>query len=57
MENYQELYKRYRPSNWDDLVGQEGVVRDLRKEVVSNQIPTAYLFAGKQHGCGKTSAA
>ncbi|HHT97125.1 MAG TPA: hypothetical protein GXZ90_04435 [Clostridiales bacterium] len=57
MSNYQELYKKYRPKDWDGLVGQTGVVRDLRKEVVSNQIPTAYLFAGKQHGCGKTSAA
>lgn len=57
MGDYKELYKRYRPTNWDDLVGQEGVVRDLRKEVTSNQIPTAYLFAGKQHGAGKTSAA
>lgn len=55
--SYQELYKKYRPKDWDGLVGQEGVVRDLRKEVTSNQIPTAYLFAGKQHGCGKTSAA
>lgn len=55
--SYQELYKKYRPKDWDGLVGQEGVVRDLRREVTSNQIPTAYLFAGKQHGCGKTSAA
>lgn len=55
--SYQELYKKHRPKDWDGLVGQEGVVRDLRKEVTSNQIPTAYLFAGKQHGCGKTSAA
>lgn len=54
---YQELYKRYRPKDWDGLVGQEGVVRDLRREVTGNQVPTAYLFAGKQHGCGKTSAA
>lgn len=57
MNNYKELYKRYRPKDWDGLVGQEGVVRDLRKEVVNQQVPTAYLFAGKQHGCGKTSAA
>lgn len=57
MGNYKELYKRYRPKNWDDLVGQEGVVKDLRKEVISDQIPTAYLLAGKQHGAGKTSAA
>lgn len=57
MSTYQELYKKYRPKNWDELVGQTGVVRDLRREVVARQVPTAYLFAGKQHGCGKTSAA
>lgn len=55
--SYKELYKKYRPKDWDGLVGQEGVVRDLKKEITSNQVPTAYLFAGKQHGCGKTSAA
>jgi len=54
---YQELYKKYRPKDWDGLVGQSGVVKDLRKEIINNQVPTAYLFAGKQHGCGKTSAA
>lgn len=57
MSNYQELYKKYRPKNWDGLVGQDGVVKNLRKEIITNQVPTAYLFAGKQHGCGKTSAA
>lgn len=57
MSSYKELYKKYRPKDWDDLVGQEGVVKGLRKEVTENQVPTAYLFAGKQHGCGKTSAA
>jgi len=55
--SYQELYKKYRPRKWDDLVGQDGVVRNLRKEIITGQVPTAYLFAGKQHGCGKTSAA
>ena len=57
MSKYQELYKKYRPNTWDSLVGQEGVVSDLRNEILSKQVPTAYLFAGKQHGCGKTSAA
>lgn len=57
MSNYQELYKKHRPNNWDNLVGQDGVVKNLREEIIRGQIPTAYLFAGKQHGCGKTSAA
>ncbi len=55
--SYQELYKKHRPRDWDGLVGQEGVVKDLRNEIIKGQVPTAYLFAGKQHGCGKTSAA
>lgn len=57
MSNYQELYKKHRPKNWEDLVGQEGVVKNLREELIRKQVPTAYLFSGKQHGCGKTSAA
>ena len=57
MSNYQELYKKHRPKDWDSLVGQEGVVKNLREEITRKQVPTAYLFAGKQHGCGKTSAA
>lgn len=57
MSNYQELYKKHRPKNWDGLIGQEGVVNNLRAEILKRQVPTAYLFAGKQHGCGKTSAA
>lgn len=56
-ERYVELYKKYRPRDWDGIVGQKGVVDDLRKAVITNQIPTAYLFAGKQHGSGKTSTA
>lgn len=55
--NYQELYKKHRPKKWEDLVGQEGVVKNLREEVIRGEVPTAYLLAGKQHGAGKTSAA
>lgn len=57
MSSYQELYKKYRPKTWDDLVGQDAVVKNLREDIKTGQVPTAYLFAGKQHGCGKTSAA
>lgn len=57
MSAYQELYKKHRPKFWEDLVGQEGVVKNLREEVIRGEVPTAYLLAGKQHGAGKTSAA
>lgn len=55
--SYVELYKKYRPVNWDGIVGQDAVVSSLRKAVIEDKIPGGFLFAGKQHGCGKTSAA
>lgn len=51
-----ELYKKYRPRSWSRLIGQGKVVESLRKAVVANKTPTAYLFSGER-GCGKTSAA
>lgn len=54
-ENLQ-LYKKYRPSRWASLVGQEKVAKSLQTAVKANSVPTAYLFSGPR-GCGKTSAA
>jgi len=51
-----ELYKRYRPRKWKNLIGQERTVKSLRGAVANDHLPTAYLFAGER-GCGKTSAA
>lgn len=51
-----ELYKKYRPNVWGDLVGQEKVAKSLQVAVTSNKTPTAYLFAGPR-GTGKTTAA
>lgn len=51
-----ELYKKYRPNRWEDLIGQEKVARSLQAAVATNKVPTAYLFSG-QRGCGKTTAA
>jgi DNA polymerase-3 subunit gamma/tau len=50
-----ELYKRYRPRDWNRLIGQKAV-KSLQGAVANNKVPTAYLFAGER-GCGKTSAA
>lgn len=55
-ENYVELYKKYRPQKWADLVGQEKTVKSLQSAVVHDKIPSAYLFIGTR-GCGKTSSA
>lgn len=51
-----ELYKKYKPRDWDSLIGQTRTVKSLRSAVVSEKIPTAFLFSGER-GCGKTSAA
>ncbi|MBQ2990244.1 MAG: DNA polymerase III subunit gamma/tau [Clostridia bacterium] len=53
---YQALYRRYRPSRFDDFVGQEAVIKTLRSQVTSGRIAHAYLFCGTR-GTGKTSTA
>jgi DNA polymerase-3 subunit gamma/tau len=50
------LYRKYRPQDFDAVVGQEAVVRTLRNAIEHGQIRQAYLFAGPR-GTGKTSLA
>jgi DNA polymerase-3 subunit gamma/tau len=50
------LYRKYRPQSFDDVVGQEAVVRTLRNAIEQDQVRQAYLFAGPR-GTGKTSLA
>jgi len=50
------LYRKYRPQTFDDVVGQEPVVRTLRNAIGHDQLRQAYLFAGPR-GTGKTSMA
>jgi DNA polymerase-3 subunit gamma/tau len=50
------LYRKYRPQDFDEVVGQEAVVRTLRNAIAHGQIRQAYLFAGPR-GTGKTSLA
>jgi DNA polymerase-3 subunit gamma/tau len=50
------LYRKYRPQTFDDVVGQEAVVRTLSNAITSGQVRQAYLFAGPR-GTGKTSLA
>ena len=45
-----------RPKVWDDVIGQEPVVRALRGMLKSGELKQAFLFSG-EHGCGKTTAA
>ncbi|MBA2643459.1 MAG: DNA polymerase III subunit gamma/tau [Actinobacteria bacterium] len=50
------LYRKYRPQTFDDVVGQEAVVRTLRNAIEHDAVRQAYLFAGPR-GTGKTSMA
>jgi len=50
------LYRKYRPQDFEEVVGQEAVVRTLRNAIAHDQVRQAYLFAGPR-GTGKTSLA
>ena len=52
----QALYLRWRPKTWDEVVGQEHVIKTLRSGVQSERISHAYLFSGPR-GTGKTTTA
>src|SRR3954466_2855371 len=54
--NVPALYRTYRPRDFDEVVGQEPVVRTLKNAIAYGQIRQAYLFAGPR-GTGKTSLA
>ncbi|MFA7636345.1 MAG: DNA polymerase III subunit gamma/tau [Monoglobales bacterium] len=53
---YQALYRRSRPTTFDDVVGQQHITQTLKNEIVSKRIAHAYLFTGIR-GTGKTSTA
>ena len=54
--SYLALYRKYRPYTFDDVVGQEHIVRTLRNQINSHRVAHAYLFSGSR-GTGKTSIA
>ena len=53
---YQALYRKYRPTNFENVVGQETIVKTLKNEIINNKLSHAYLFTGPR-GTGKTSIA
>ena len=53
---YMALYRKYRPSSFDDFVDQENVKKILINSIHNNKISHAYLFSGPR-GIGKTSMA
>ena len=54
--SYITLYRKYRPTTFCDIVGQENITKILKSQIKSGKISHAYLFSGTR-GTGKTSAA
>ena len=54
--SYKALYRKYRSQNFDELVGQEAIVKTLLNALKKGKISHAYLFSGPR-GTGKTSVA
>ena len=53
---YTALYREWRPSTFNDVVGQEHITTTLKNQILNNRIAHAYLFCGTR-GTGKTSTA
>ena len=53
---YQALYRKYRPKNFNEIVGQDVIVKTLKNMINNNNLTHAYLFCGPR-GTGKTSIA
>lgn len=54
--SHQAIYRRFRPTIFDDVLGQEHVTKTIKNQILSNNIAHAYLFTGIR-GTGKTSTA
>ena len=54
--NYKVLYRKYRPQDFDNLIGQEEIVKTLKNSIKSGNIAHSYIFSGPR-GTGKTSTA
>jgi DNA polymerase III subunit gamma/tau len=55
-ENFIVSARKYRPDNWDTVIGQKHITNTLQSAIANNQIAQAYLFTGPR-GVGKTTCA
>ena len=53
---YKSLYRKYRPTTFDDVSGQTFIIKTLKNAIATNKISHAYLFSGTR-GTGKTTIA
>lgn len=53
---HKALYRAYRPQAFEDVVGQEHIIRTLKNQIENNNVGHAYLFSGTR-GTGKTTTA
>lgn len=56
MSGYKALYRKWRPSVFSDVIGQEHITSVLKSEIMSGSVSHAYLFCGSR-GTGKTTCA
>lgn len=54
--SYKVIARKYRPSTFEEVIGQEHITQTISKSIVQGKIAHAYLFSGA-HGVGKTSLA
>jgi len=56
MAGYQVLYRKYRPKDFSEVVGQDHIVSVVRRQIAHDRVAHAYLFSGPR-GIGKTTVA
>ena len=54
--SYLALYRKYRPQNFEDVVGQDKIIKVINNAILNEKISHAYLFSGPR-GTGKTTTA
>lgn len=54
--SYKVIARKYRPSTFEEVIGQDHITKTIAKSIVNKKIAHAYLFSGA-HGVGKTSLA
>jgi len=54
--NYKVLYRKYRPNDFDNVIGQDYIIKTLKNSIYNKNFSHAYIFSGPR-GTGKTSTA